>query len=76
MLTESESKTKEEVSRVHAVTMDARTFLENYQVTDIEKDPLPIKVLRNAITKEEIPGQAVHWGFDYLDQRYNPTFTK
>lgn len=49
--------------------MDPRSFLESYQVTDIEKDPLPIKVLRNAITKEEIPGQAVHWSFEYLDQR-------
>lgn len=49
--------------------MDARSFLENYVETDIEKDPLPIKVLRNAITTEEILGQAIHWGFEYLDQR-------
>ncbi|CAL8137280.1 unnamed protein product [Orchesella dallaii] len=52
--------------------MEARAFLENFQVTDIEKDPLPIKVLRNAITKEEILGQAVYWGFEYLDSRSCP----
>ncbi|ODN01279.1 Protein phosphatase 1E [Orchesella cincta] len=52
--------------------MEARTFLENFQVTDIEKDPLPIKVLRNAITKEEINGQAIYWGFEYLDSRSCP----
>jgi len=51
------------------VAMEARNFLESFQVTDIERDPLPLKVLRNAITKEEILGQAGAWGFEYLDNR-------
>jgi len=50
--------------------MNQNEFLMNYQSTDIKTDPLPIKVLRHSIRKDEILGQALHWSSEYLHQKY------
>jgi hypothetical protein len=47
----------------------ARAFLENYEVTDLSKDPVPIKVFKSTINADEIKGYAIHWTCEYLEQK-------
>lgn len=48
---------------------ESRRFLIPFTPTDLATDPLPIKVYRNNISKDEVVGQAIHWTFEYLFQR-------
>jgi hypothetical protein len=56
-------------NKVVAVETETEKFLKSFTPTNLQEDPLPIKVHRIKISNDDAVGQGIQWASEYLYQK-------